>query len=317
MNHQEMKESLQLLLYDELSGEERSQVEGHLVACAECRRELESLKKFHTLLNEYSPEPAAERSLGEARQSLQSTLRQGRARRSAWDAIAEFLSPIFAPKVGLAFGAAAMVAVGLGIGYLVFSRTYVTQNLVQPANQLASPTISGETRITNVRFLNSDPSNGQIEFVFDAVKPVKMKGSINDEQIQKVLAHAILNEENPGVRLKSVSAVSSQKTTDRDVKYALISAAKSDENPGVRKEALKALMGLPFDPDIKGAFLFVLAHDKNSGMRIAAINFLDSVKTSATGVDQDFLSILKQKMKSDDNDYIRLRAKAVVEETQQ
>jgi hypothetical protein len=180
---------------------------------------------------------------------------------------------------------------------------------------------TGTVHISNVKVLDNNPVSGEVEFTFDAITPMHIKGSVNDERVQKVLTHALLNDENPGVRLRSVSAIASQSETggppvDPEVKKALLKALRSDENPAVRKEALKALQKLPFDNDIKKAFLAVLLSDKNSGIRIAVINTLDSVKGTGK-LDNDILEVMKQKMHDDDNNYIRLRAKAVVQEIRQ
>ena len=155
-----------------------------------------------------------------------------------------------------------------------------------------------------------------MEFSFEAVSPVHVKGNINDERVQKVLAHALVNDQNPGVRLRTVNAIASQgerlRIPDREIRAALILAVKTDENPGVRKEALKTLRSFPFDEEIKQAFLYVLMKDKNPALRIEAINSLDSARTRV--VDKELMDVLTQRMQSDENSYVRIRAKAVLEE---
>ena len=58
-------------------------------------------------------------------------------------------------------------------------------------------------------------------------------------------------------------------------------------------------------------------YDKNSGIRIVVINLLDSVKVEGKPLDQDILDVLKQRMKSDDNNYIRIKAKEALGEIRQ
>jgi hypothetical protein len=58
-------------------------------------------------------------------------------------------------------------------------------------------------------------------------------------------------------------------------------------------------------------------HDANSGLRIAAINALEDARGESLPLDPEVLKVFKQKMQSDDNNYIRLRARAVVEEMKQ
>jgi HEAT repeat protein len=148
-----------------------------------------------------------------------------------------------------------------------------------------------------------------------------VRGNINDEKVQKVLARALVNEENAGVRLQTVNAIASQgpnpKNFDPEVKAALISALKGDENPGVRQQALRVLLRQTLDNEIKQALVYTLTHDNNSGMRIAAINGLAAASMDGHHFDQDILTIIKQKMDSDKNNYVRRQARTVIEEVAQ
>jgi hypothetical protein len=324
MNHQSYKDRLQLMLYDELSPEERQDVERHLRGCAECQVELQKLKKFHSLLAEHVPAFFTEGLLQEARQELRGALRTVRMKQSVWERLVEWIRDFLQPRYKIAFGAVATLAVGIFLGYLAFAPRATereTQEQITPVTKEASQPLNENTRITNVRFISSDPSTGEVEFSFDAVKPVYMKGSVNDPEVQKVLAYALLNEQNPGVRLRSVDVMRSEQLTSTgsevEIKRTLIAALNSDDNPGVRKKALEVLEKLPFDDEIKRAFLDVLVHDNNSALRIAAINALEGARGEKFPVDPEVLSVFKQKMRSDDNNYIRLRARAVVEEMKQ
>jgi HEAT repeat protein len=209
--------------------------------------------------------------------------------------------------LGLALGSLAMIACGVLIDRFAFPAAASPQGPFQP---------DAEARIANVRFLNPGTQQ-ELEFSFDAVKPMRVRGTIHDERIQKVLTYALLNEQNPGVRLRAISTMAgpSSRPPDREMKAALIIALRSDENAGVRKEALTALRKLPFDIEIRDALLHALMHDKNPGIRIAAINGLDSAGT--LGADPAVLEALKQKVNSDDNNYIRLRAKTVLQEVRE
>jgi HEAT repeat protein len=158
-----------------------------------------------------------------------------------------------------------------------------------------------------------------VEFTFDAVRPVKMMGSVNDPQIQKVLTHAMLNDDNPGVRLRAVNAITAPRVEqpDNELKAALILALKTDPNAGVRREALNALQRYPPDNAVKNALLHTLLTDKNPGLRIAAINGFDSLRARGQSADQSIVSALRNRMLSDDNTYIRMRAKTVLQEARE
>jgi anti-sigma factor RsiW len=320
MNHDQYKEQLQLLMYDELTAEERTALDQHLRQCPECRQELEELKRFHaTLLHAGAVAPVDE-LLNEARQELRTALRTERSTPPLWNRISDFITSLL-PNYKIALGGIATLAVGILLGRIVLAPIQQPAAIEPPAVAKVTTSVDGETHITNLRFVDSDASDGEVEFTFDAISPVHIKGSINDDRVQKVLAHALVNDQNPGVRLRSVSAFATQmqtlKSPDKEVKAALILALKTDTNPGVRKEALKTLQGFPFDEEIKQAFLHVLMRDGNPALRIAAINSLDSARVQGQPRDKDLLEVLKQRMHSDNNNYVRIRAKAVLEEAKQ
>jgi len=313
MNHKRYMKLILLSLYDELPRNEKEELERHLQTCEECRDEVTSLKGLHHVLEHYVPAEAPEQLLEDARRQFREALRTGERPGFSWaEAIREFIWP----KGKLIFGGSLAAALGVLLGYFLFHTA--PRSVPSATISAAMPSGSeGDIRISNVRFLQSNPATGDVDFVFDAVKSVHLQGNIEDMQIQKVLTHAMLNEENPGVRLKSVSAMASRRSGDIQVKKALIAALKNDKNAAVRLEALRGLSVYLYDEEIQSAYLFTLMHDQNPGLRIAAINQLDSASVPGRGMSEDVLKILRDKMQHDDNNYIRLRAKAVVQEISQ
>jgi hypothetical protein len=104
---------------------------------------------------------------------------------------------------------------------------------------------------------------------------------------------------------------------DDELREALISAVRYDKNPGVRREALLALQSYQTDPGIRQALLDVLAHDESAGLRISALNILTGWTNEHIRVDSSFVKLLKIKINSDSNDYIRMRSHAILKEIQQ
>jgi HEAT repeat protein len=189
---------------------------------------------------------------------------------------------------------------------------------LQPAAAVAEYE-EAPTGIAAVHFLDADPETGMVEFTFQAVRPVRVRGSIRDEEIRRILARALLEEENPGVRIRTVSAIAAavESSLDPKVKAALIKALREDPNPGVRKEALKALRQGPMDNDVQDALIDVLESDKNEGMRVDAINSLTALGAKHPAVGEKLISVLQRRTEIDDNRYIRLRAEAMLKEVQQ
>ena len=326
MNHQEIKSWLELSIHGDLDQSQQRILDEHLAGCGECRSELEELKRLFTAV-ERSPRLAATDSLlQEARQELRVALRLEHSRVSLWDQIKEKTEEWMAPWVRISLSAASMLAIGFIAGALVV-RSAAPSGGGMVFQQVSDKTevLRGEPQITNVKFEDADPTDGQVAFSFDAVTPVQVKGSPNDPGVQSVLTKALMYEENPGVRLRAVSAMTSQiqiqmtnpTKGDEEVKHALIEAMKYDLNPGVRREALHALAKFPFDNDIKQGLLFVLNKDKNEGLRVEAINNLAAGKDEFKASDEHLLDILRQRVESDNNRYVRQRARAVLQEVQQ
>ena len=141
----------------------------------------------------------------------------------------------------------ALMAVGLGMGYLLFGAT------PPPASgeYAGDPFASSDIRVQNVRFQETDPASGEVELSFYAARPVTLRGAVDDPKIQRLLAYALVNESNPGVRLQAADLFRSQAAAepDREVRNALIAALRSDTNDGVRTKAIQALAEYQVDND--------------------------------------------------------------------
>jgi hypothetical protein len=324
MNHKTIQAQIELYLHDELSPEQRTAFERHVAGCFDCARELEQLKKLDATVRIHgTPVVVDDHLLQEARQQLRAALRAERSRPSFSAQLQEYLDWVPALNYKALLAGTTMLVGGILIGRTFLSPSSPALSLqprLEPITVASAPPGS-EPRIMNLQFNQISSGNGEVDFTFDALTPVHMTGNINDEKIQAILAHALVTEQNPGIRLRSVNMLASkvQRLTPPDpkVKVALVSALRSDDNPAVRREALRVLQGFPFDNEIREAFLYVLVHDKNPGLRIAAINGLDSARVQTHEAGSDLLEVLKERMRFDNNNYVRIRAKEVLEEATQ
>jgi len=318
MKKNEAKELMQLSLYGELSDTEQAVLEAAMKKYPELKKEFRQLKKFAAFVTEHTPPETAGPLLAEARTHLRQTLRKERSAVSAIARIMDFARELYRPKV--AFGGIGILSLGMLIGYYAFAPSTGNQQInIQPVMDAGKE--QPGTSITNIRFIDNDATDGEVEFEFDAVATVRMKGNIHDAEIQKVLTHALLNESNAGVRLSTMNALSNQtgqsKHIDPAIKSALISSLTSDANPGVRREALRVLQQCEFDNEIRDAILQVIARDQNSGIRVAAINALSIAKMEGTTFDDKTINALKQQIEKEQNNYIRNRAVNLVKEIYQ
>lgn len=312
------KELMMLSVYGELSDEDQSILDAYLKKNAAARKEYRELMKFRAAVSEHSDQKSSDALLAEARTQLRSALRHERNRTSFAGTVREHLAGFLQPAALMR--GAGMLSLGLLIGYCSFAPTGNERSIVlQPVSGTSAD--APKTSIANIRFIDNDASDGEVEFEFDAVAPMHIKGKIDDPEIQKLLTHALLNESNAGVRLSSMNAIRNQtltsKTVDPAIKQALIKSMKSDVNPGVRTEALRVLQQYTFDGDIRDALLYVIANDANSGNRVAAINALELAKMDGTKFDEGTINALKQQIEKEQNNYIRNRAVHLVKEIYQ
>jgi len=318
MKKEDYKELMQLSIYGELSSEDQVKLDAYLKKHPDVNKEYLELKKFKSFISQNTSPKTSDNLLNDARGQLREALRKERNKKSIANQIIAGMAEFFQPKI--AFGGVTILLLGMVIGYYSFTPTVIDQGLMfQPVTN--STDAKPQTSISNVRFIDGDASDGEIEFEFDAVAPMHIKGKIDDPEIQKVLTHALLNESNAGVRLSTVNALRHQsenkKIVDPSIKTALIKSLTTDRNPGVRREALRVLQQYNFDTEIRDAFLHVIANDENSGIRVAAINALEITKMDGTKFDDVTINALKQQIGKEQNNYIRNRAVNLVKEIYQ
>jgi hypothetical protein len=316
MPHNEYKKMIQLALYSELNADEQKKLEDHLTSCEECRKEMEAQRNFLNITSDSEKKVIDDALLHEARTQLRGALRMERQKR-AFNLknifnVFDFVNPPYK----LAVAGVTTLIVGFFMGYLLISPSPEIRYITSSDSGAASVFYQQDVKISNITFIDSDASDGEVEFRFEAVKPMHFKGSVDDPNVQSVLTYAMLNEQNPGSRLNSINAMVSENkmAADPELKSALITVAITDKNPGVKIEALKLLKKLPYDEDIKQAYIYVLSNDTSSALRITAINALFETVQSGQKFSEKDLNLFKEKSKDDDNNYIRHLTKTILQE---
>lgn len=302
----------------ELTGERREELQRHSLECLECREELAGLELVQTILRARPAFVVTDEMVQESRMELRARIRLERtkdARRGIFGRLGDAFS---APLPRFALVGAMALALGLGAGYALFN-TPAQETVLPLQSALLSPDAAqGGSQITAVRFVDADATDGEVELAFQAVRPMRMKGSPDDPAIQKLLAYALATEPNAGVRIRTVNTLAgnSHPEIDAEIRTALVNVVRFDRNPGVRKQALQALAKFPMDDDIKRALLFVLVNDPNEGLRIDAINALLPAEAVQPREDPDLLDVLRTRMQYENNNYIRLRTRTALQEVQ-
>ena len=323
MNEQKLKELLHLYVLGELTGKEKEIIENHLLESDEYKEEYEQLKKFYETVSANKPAKVADSLLFEARAGLRRKLTGMEKKESLFAKIGEGLTNFFTAPFAPAYSAALTLLLGLFIGYFMFSSSPRVDVLPQQEGKevnLDEIERSG-MNISNIRFRDSFSNGGDIEITFDAIKPISMKGNMEDVRIQRLLAAALTSSENDGVRIRTVNTIASRTNenfiADPKIKVALIMALKTDKNVGVRREALNTLKKFPYDTELRDAYLFALTNDTNPGIKVAAINALAELKMQGKSIDNELKQVLENEFDDGQEDYIKLRAASLIREVKQ
>lgn len=323
MRHKRYEELIVLSRYDEIGRDDEASLENHLKQCPSCSKLSRQLDELLPKVDA-RPEMDIEQLIQEARSRVRNFLTRKKNQKAGRAGYADSQSRqrwinSLTPAYEVAGVALVALAAGVISGYLIFGGRYGAQSVRNVVSEISAKG-AGAAAITDVRFLEGETASGNLKFSFNVVKPYEVEGSIDNRNIQKILAYALVNSDNPGVRLKTIGMIDASGRPDREIEDALIRAVKSDDNAGVRREALVSLDKLPFNNNIKEAMLYVLQHDKNPGMRVAAINFLAGKElrrgslAANSRVDPQVLNVLREKSTSDQNRYVRLKAKDMLKE---
>jgi len=304
MSCQEFEEILPLLLYQELSGEDRKACEAHLETCAPCRAALKRTERLHQVLAERLPPEPSAALLAESRHALDLALdREQHGWRALWHG--GFPRLRLQPASGFALGLTLLLC-GFGLGWEL--RPHAAQLASAPAGVstagVASPDLDN-LRINGISRIAPDPQTGGVKITMDAERRVTLEGSLEDPKIQQVLVYAMKNYGNPGIRRDTLDALRSH-TDNPNIRQALLYAIRHDSNPGVRLEALEALSGSDNGADVQRTLLEALEHDANPGVRVAAVDTLLE-HAEKQGCDISTTQALRQLASTDRNPYVRLK----------
>jgi hypothetical protein len=242
MKHKQFEEWLHLSLYNELNEQEQTFLDSHLVTCVRCQNELNGLKKIHVVMAHHRPIAIQEPFLQDARRNLRLRIQADSERKSLWTKMQGALEGILAPSLQVVLGGVATLIIGILVGYFVFKLPSENNLALRQTSFASSAMEAGESQITNIRFLDRNAQNGDVEFTFETVTPVRIRGNVNDENVQKLLARALVGDQNAGTRLRAVNMIGTQTeqkqsgtlALEPEVKAALITALQHDRNLGVR-----------------------------------------------------------------------------------
>jgi hypothetical protein len=315
----------QIVLYAarELDGCERARIEEHLQDCAGCAAALEAERELLKAFAELRGEESGIDLMAGCRARLDDALdeeEQAKERRGilGW---MKSLAPGSWRELQPGLMAAALVLVGFSAGMLVphwIRKTPGTtsQTSIGGGSAGLHPSDLKTAGVAGIQWTPSeDETPPQVSVEFNAQNPVKMQGTVNNEDIKQVLLYVLDNNERfpPDVRLDAVELLK-PRLEDPDVINAMARVIQTDSNPAVRLKAVDALDGArASDGGVRQALLAALG-DGNPGVRIEAVNELQRLATGGDLEGPAAAEALRERMQNDPNNYVRLQSAALVRE---
>lgn len=192
----------------------------------------------------------------------------------------------------------------------------IAESRVVPSNQL-SPEIQGRPRIQNVQFVKGEGGTPDgVAVSFDVTSHVTITGKRNDPSLVGLLSYVLQNQEHPSIgRSRAMEWVKDTYAdggaTSPEIVRALANVLKNDSHEGVRIKAVETLQSLPatMAPEARAALIDALQNDPNPAVRIKAVDALAKLAKSNGSLDAAAVDMLRQKAAQDDeNPYVRVKA---------
>lgn len=318
----EFESQIMLFALDELEGAERDSLEEHLDRCSRCVAALTAERHMlEVLASQQRPEPPPA-LLSSCRNRFEDALDE-MDHRSIFARWAESIFPAHWLALHPAASVAMLLLIGFSIGTLAPRRSQLgTSSPSRPPAALGSMTMDNqELQTAAVSGINWTPTADnrapRVEVQMTTEKPVLVQGTVDDKEVKQVLLYVLHNNRRfgPDVRINAVELLRTR-ANDPDVQQALCQAVRIDRNAAVRLKALEALTEAQPNQQVVQTMLDALVKDANIGVRVEAINSLRAF--SARGAllsDPQAFTVLRDRMRSDPNNYIRLQSAAAIQQT--
>lgn len=312
------RERMPLLLTEALAGSERERSHQHVETCARCSAEWDALREAWRVLGEVEDVPVPnglrERTLAaigvpDVRSRVVPFRRRPAARWLAQAAAVAVLvgGSYFAGRQVTSPTATPIPSVPLAAGY------QISGSRVIPASQL-SPIIDGAPMIDNVRFISAG-TEGEVQLAFELTSEVMVTGRPGDQSLANLLAYVLESQQNTThSRSSTIQWIRDNwngREASPEIARALASVLTNDTHEGVRLKAIDALNSFPAEATspTQAALLGVLQNDPNPAVRLKAIEALANIAQSGSPLDPAMLETLRQKAnQQDENLYVRVKA---------
>lgn len=321
-----VRECFPELLVEVLEPPVRESAHRHIETCADCRKEWFDVQRTWSIMGELPDLPLPGRSKARYLAHLAEfdTVKASRVipfrKRTTFKWLAQ--AAAVAVVVGGTFwaggeyrGAPATTAEQVSAKGIVPLRFSLAEHRTLSSSEL-SPEIEGAPQIANVQFENNEGSNDPVRVSFDVTSHVTVTGRPDDKSLVNLASHLLRNQSHPTLgRSRTLEWVrdtySDRGTADPAIVNALASVLRTDTHEGVRIKAVETLQSLPpsLAKEARSALIEALQNDPNPSVRIKAVEALARLARSGGVLDTEAVETLRKKAAQDDeNPYVRVKA---------
>ncbi len=281
-NCRRYQELIEHFLADEISAEDRADLEDHCVACPECTG-LMTLHQDLLALGREIPLPARHdlREMREAVLAVTATRQQAPGGSGS-----PAPKPGFLPDLGRFWRAhpvpsglatAAVLVCAVFLGQWSPQKSSFVEELLRQSVQESKVRQGGLDGYWEAPYSFANVSvrpqgQGILALSFDASRHVNLQVAQDSPLAKEVLLNAILEPSSMGSQLRAMEVT--PPIRDGRLKDALIVTMLNDPDPTVRLNALNVLARYPYDQQSQDALLQTLGQDKDVQMRLTALDEL-------------------------------------------
>lgn len=315
MNCEMAHERIVLGAYGELPDDAAHELDRHLASCPECQKEREQLHALKVLAEAYPVEEPDANLAARSRLRLEEAL--DAVPPKTWlERFAQRLSNNFARLQAAPVAACLLLLIGGGAGALGgyhVAQSRVAHDSETAQNKPTAPTAPTDPAegVANISSITREPNSEQVVVHFNKLVPDEMTGSLDDPGIRRLLMLASGNATSDNVHDRSIELLAGEcraghsckgEGKGEGIRDVLMFVLRYDRNSGVRLTALQGLQ--PYvaeDVRVRDAILEALLNDGDPHIRTAAINMLGPVDA-----DTSVRQVLHSVAHSDRNPQIRL-----------
>ncbi len=320
MNCELAQERIVTAAYGELADDQAHELERHIAACEECRKEREQVLLVKTLASLNPPLEPSPNLVARARLRLEEALDAIPPRRW-YERWGQRVVNNFASLQSAPVAATLLLIVGAGAGSLgqyeyvqaraarAAANGTVASVAVPATSQLQAEPTAEPAALANVASVSGiarQPNSELVDVSYNQLVPRHLRGTLDDPQIRQLLVMASEDSTPTEIRDNSVTLLASECRAGHScqpagIREALMLTLRYDKSPAVREKALEGLQ--PYvaeDERVRNTLLEAVLNDRDPRIRSNAISLLEPVDAD-TSVRQVLYSVSN----SDNNPQIR------------